>query len=155
MLWAREKKSSDVLQWSKSKIFGDKSYEDNLNMERGIVEIRVAFVLQSEIKPLFHRFVTLWQVILFKKTFWFPLYYLRYATFPLACCQTNTLEYPTEFPAWISHWQAPLQIILCLQILIILMIILMTLTQSYNHITCTSIYPYTFYQILSLSQIFS
>ena len=53
-------KTSDVLQLSKSKVFGDKSYADDLNMERGIVKSRVAFVLRSsEIKLLFDRFVTL------------------------------------------------------------------------------------------------
>ena len=63
-----QRKTGDVLQWSKSKIFGDKSYADDLNMERGIVKSRVAFVLRaSEIKPLFDRFVTLWQVIFFNK----------------------------------------------------------------------------------------
>ena len=64
------RKTSDVLQLSKSKIFGDKSYADDLNMERGTVKSRVAFVLRSsEIKHLFYRFVTLWQVIFFKKLF--------------------------------------------------------------------------------------
>ena len=44
MYWAREK-TSDMLQLSKSKIFGDKSYAGSLNMERGIKKSRVAFVL--------------------------------------------------------------------------------------------------------------
>ena len=53
-----------MLQLSKSKIFGDKSYADELNMERGIIKSRVAFALRSsEIQPLLDRFVTLWQVI--------------------------------------------------------------------------------------------
>ena len=66
-----------MLQLSNSKIFGNKSYAGDLNMESGIVKSRVAFVLRSsEIKSLFDRFVTLWQVILLKKAFWFPFYSL-------------------------------------------------------------------------------
>ena len=41
-----------------SNIGGDKSFADDLNMERGIVSSRVALLLRSaEIKPLFYRFV--------------------------------------------------------------------------------------------------
>ena len=43
-----------------SNIAKDKSFVDDLNKERGIVSMRVGFVLRStEIKPLFHRFVQL------------------------------------------------------------------------------------------------
>ena len=66
-----------MLQLSNSKIFGNKSYSGDLNMESDIVKSRVAFVLRSsEIKSLFDRFVILWQVILLKKAFWFPFYSL-------------------------------------------------------------------------------
>ena len=46
------------MQRSKSKVFGDKFYADDLNLESGIVKSRVAFVIRSSgIKPLLDRFV--------------------------------------------------------------------------------------------------
>lgn len=52
----------DAAAWrsriTSSNIGKDKSFVDDLNMERGIVRVRVAFVPRSaEIKPLFWRFV--------------------------------------------------------------------------------------------------
>ena len=48
-----------------SNIAKDKSFVDDLNKERGIVSMRVGFVLRStEIKPLFQRFVLLWTTLL-------------------------------------------------------------------------------------------
>ena len=70
-----------MLQLSKSKIFGDKSYADELNMERGIIKSRVAFALRSsEIQPLVDRFVTLWQVI-FLNGFVVPFVFIVFLTF--------------------------------------------------------------------------
>ena len=54
-----------------SNINEDKSFVDDLNMERGIVSSRVALLLRSaEIKPLSLRFV------LFKNFFFLPCFWI-------------------------------------------------------------------------------
>ena len=46
--------TSKALPIENSNVFGDKSFADDLNKERGIVSCRVALLLRSsEIKPLF------------------------------------------------------------------------------------------------------
>src|SRR3954467_14361944 len=57
----RYRHQSQLQSWLKisSNIGRDKSFVDDLNKERGIVRMRVAFVPRSaEIQPLFWRFVT-------------------------------------------------------------------------------------------------
>jgi hypothetical protein len=70
-----------------SNIGRDKSFVDDLNKERGIVRMRVAFVPRSaEIQPLFWRFVTFIPLTLNNKPTPFPsliLLRIKYIKFPL------------------------------------------------------------------------